>query len=131
MLGTDGDRETAEVSQKAAGKKITKLELASDKLIFTFADGSMIKLWDDGQSCCEKRYMHTDDDLPYYIGSRLLDIEIRDAPDVPDEYDYHEVQFLLVTTSKGVFTMVTHNEHNGWYGGFSIRCQDEAQRERK
>jgi hypothetical protein len=34
----------------------------------------------------------------------------------------HEVAFLEVTTDRGVFQMKNHNEHNGYYGGFLIRC---------
>ena len=40
--------------------------------------------------------------------------------DVEEEYETHEVQFLEIKTSKGIFTMSTHNEHNGYYGGFAI-----------
>ena len=39
--------------------------------------------------------------------------------------DCHEVQFLEVKTSKGSFTMSSHNEHNGYYGGFSIEVRPE------
>jgi hypothetical protein len=122
MLGMlSGNEESAETFREAIGKTITDLELESEELVFTFSDGSRMKLFDDGQSCCEERYMHTDDDLAYYIGSKLLSAETRNAPDENAEWDVHEVQFLLVTTDKGVFTMASHNIHNGYYGGFLIR----------
>ena len=111
----------------AIGKTITALTLGEDDALhFTFEDGSKIKLFDDGQSCCENRYMRTDDNLADYVGAQLLDAEIKEAPSVKYEYGEHEVQFLEVRTSKGCFTMASHNKHNGYYGGFLIRAATEA-----
>ena len=56
----------------------------------------------------------------------MLGAEIKEAPSIPTEYDEHEVQFLEVLTSKGGFTMASHNEHNGYYGGFLIRAAVES-----
>jgi hypothetical protein len=107
-------------------KKITGVSLEDDSLRFTFKDGSKIRLWDDGQSCCEHRYMTTDDDLKHYVGGTIRDVELADAPDREDEYgECHEVQFLRVKTTKGTLVVESHNEHNGYYGGFYIRI-DEA-----
>ena len=108
------------------GKIITALELKSnddygDALRFEFSDGSKIKLRDDGQNCCERRYMQTDDNLEDYIGAKLLGVEIKEAPDIIDDIgEKHEVQFLEIKTDRGVLTMANHNEHNGYYGGFKI-----------
>jgi len=129
MLG--GNNETVESVQKSLNKHISNIKIATEddenKLILEFSDSSKLYLWDDGQSCCESRYMTTDDDLKSFEDSVFLNVEIRDAPNVKeeneDEYDWgeeHEVQFLLITTSKGVFTLETHNEHNGYYSGFWI-----------
>ena len=115
-----GNEKTLNVLKSSLGKTISKVELADDKLRFTFTDNSKIILFDDGQSCCENRYMTTDDDLQFFKDCTFDKIEIRDAPNLPDEYGDHEVQFLLITTSKGIFTMETHNEHNGFYGGFEV-----------
>lgn len=41
----------------------------------------------------------------------------------PNQNDVHEVQFLVVHTDKGDLTMSSHNEHNGYYGGFSIEAR--------
>ncbi len=117
-----GNESSVNAFKSALNKEISALELKDDELYFTFSDGTKIKLFDDGQSCCENRYMTTDDDLPYYVGSVLMDAEVAEAPNRPDEYGDHEVQFLKVKTSKGVFTMESHNEHNGYYGGFSVRA---------
>ena len=109
------------------GKTIAALRLGDDDALhFEFSDGSKMKLSDEGQMCCEHRYMRTDDNLGDYVGARLLGAQIKDAPKVQDEYDSHEVQFFEVQTNKGVFTMASHNEHNGYYGGFWIKAVVES-----
>lgn len=107
------------------GKVIESVVLDSDDVLhFVFTDGSKMRLWDDGQNCCEHRYMMTDDDLSSFSGTKLVGIEVLDAPDMEDEYgNCHEVQFLEVMTNRGCFTMTTHNEHNGYYGGFCVRIE--------
>ena len=124
-----GNEDSANAVQSSIGKTITNIDMDTNDadiggaLSIMFNDGSGIKLFDDGQSCCERRYMVCDDDLPYFIGGTLVGVEVRDAPDAPAKYDYHEVQFLIVTTSKGAFTVSNHNEHNGYYGGFALRAK--------
>ncbi len=120
-----GNEDSVKSFSGSINKTIVALSISDDALHFTFDDGSKIKLFDDGQSCCENRYMRTDDELSYYIGSQLLGAEIKDAPSIECNYGEHEVQFLEVQTSKGVFTLSSHNEHNGYYGGFSIKCDIE------
>jgi len=122
-----GNADSVDAFTSAMNKTITALSLGDDDALhFAFDDGSKIKLFDDGQSCCESRYMRTDDNLADYVGAQLLGAEIKEAPSVPAKYEEHEVQFLEVRTSKGCFTMASHNEHNGYYGGFSIRAAKEA-----
>jgi hypothetical protein len=116
----------SEILKECIGKIISKVYLKDDALFFEFSDGDKIKVYDDGQSCCESRYMRTDDDLAYYAGATLMNITLENAPDVKMEYDTHEVQFLHVKTSKGSFTMSSHNEHNGYYGGFYIVIKREG-----
>jgi hypothetical protein len=114
--------------KNALGKTIASVHLDEEEseLRFKFTDGTGLKLFDDGQSCCESRYMTTDDDLTYYAGAKFMGVEIKEAPDIEDEEgDVHEVQFLEVKTDKGVFTMATHNEHNGYYGGFDITIKED------
>lgn len=119
MLGGNADSVAAFTG--AVGKTIAALRLGDDDALhFEFSDGSKMKLSDEGQSCCEHRYMRTDDDLADYVGAKLLGAEIKEAPNQPDEWGEHEVQFLEVKTDRGVFTMASHNEHNGYYGGFWI-----------
>ena len=129
MMGIiGGNRKTVEAIKQSLGKNITVLELVDDNLVLTFEDSSKLKIWDDGQSCCEDRYMRTDDNLSDYVGGQLLDIELRNAPNIvqEDEYEVHEVRFLAVKTSKGQFVMSNHNEHNGYYSGFNIEANIEA-----
>lgn len=129
MLG--GNADSVEAFKKGVGKKITALRLdkEDESLHFEFEDGYKMRLFDDGQSCCESRYMTCDDDLQSFIGSTLVEAEVREAPDVEEDYEVHEVQFLVVTTSLGQFTCETHNEHNGYYGGFWVIAQELADSE--
>lgn len=110
----------------ALGKTITALRLDDEmnELRFEFSDGTKLTLFDNGQSCCEHRYMRTDDNLDEYVGAQLMGAEIKDAPCVDDRYGVHEIQFLEVQTDRGVFTMASHNEHNGYYGGFCLVARD-------
>lgn len=125
---TDGLEEFRTVLNRAAGKVIAALTLVDDCLDCTFTDGTKIRFSDNGQSCCESRYMRTDDTLSEYIGALFLDAEIRDVPEAPEDTDdntyYHEVQFLLLHTSKGDVTLASHNEHNGYYGGFYLNVTE-------
>lgn len=118
MLG--GNKETVKAYQASLGKTIKSVTLKDDCLSMCFDDETGIQIFDDGQSCCENRYMVTDDDLLYHVGAKLLGAEVASAPDVEDDGECHEVQFLHIKTSKGTFTMSNHVEHNGYYGGFSI-----------
>jgi hypothetical protein len=117
MCGNDG---TVDAYHKAIGKTIKHIELSEDTLTLTFDDASILTVRDAGQSCCEDRYMRTDDQFEDFIGVKLLDIELKQAPDMEHQYGTHEVQFLELMTSKGALTMASHNEHNGYYGGFAI-----------
>jgi hypothetical protein len=133
MLG--GNAETVAAVKASLGKEIRAVELRSgdsdwgehvDQLRLTLNDGTTLCLWDGGQSCCEHRYMHSDADLPAFVGATLMDVSLAEAPTVSAEYDQdHEMQILNVHTSKGVLDVVTHNVHNGYYGGFWIQARLE------
>ena len=120
-----GNKNSVDAFKGALNKKIASVALEDEELRMRFTDGTGVAFFDNGQSCCESRYMRTDDDLPYFVGATLMDAEMRDSPDEEDEHgECHEVQFLIVTTSKGSFTMASHNEHNGYYGGFSLEVKE-------
>lgn len=117
-----GNEETVKAHQSAMNKTISALRLDTEDILHIgFSDGSELSARDDGQSCCEHRYMVTDDALEHYIGATFTGAELRDAPNEPDDYGDHEVQFLLINTSAGPITFASHNEHNGYYGGFAIK----------
>lgn len=116
------------------GKLITAAEMIDDgsidKLKITFDDGKNIYIWDDGQSCCEHRYMTTDDDVSTLVGGELLHIETKEGPYEEGEYgDVHETVFVEVATDKGFITITTHNQHNGYYGGFGLTITTDEDRE--
>lgn len=110
------------------GKTIASLKLDDttdpEELQLTFTDDTGIAIYDGGQTCCETRYMTTDDDLAYFVGSTFLGARVDSADTKKDEYgNPHEQAFLVISTSLGVFTIATHNVHNGCYGGFAITAK--------
>lgn len=120
-----GNNETIDAWHNSKDKVIKKLWLdeEANKFIFVFTDDSKLTLFDNGQSCCESRYMRTDgNDLQPHVGHKLVDINITGYNNTSDKYagGEHEEQFVRVTTSLGTFVLVNHNEHNGYYGGFSL-----------
>lgn len=121
MLG--GNEDSVNAYNAAVGKTISALSIDDKALRFDFADGAKLTLSDEGQSCCEHRYMRTDDDLKAFVGATFLGAEVKEAPPIVNDFgDAHEVAFLDITTDRGVFQIANHNEHNGYYGGFLIRA---------
>lgn len=92
------------------------------KIIFT--DGTTIVISDQGQSCCETRYMRTDDDLQSIVGGTIIKIEGKEGPSIEAEYEEHEICFVEIQTDKGFITLANHNEHNGYYGGFGMNISE-------
>lgn len=107
------------------GRKIVAAEMNDERFLITFEDGKRIAIWDNGQSCCEHRYMRTDDDVQSLVGHKLARIEAKDASSETDEYDVHEVCFVEIGTDAGFITLANHNEHNGYYGGFGLEISEE------
>lgn len=120
----------AAIGKRIASASLTEADgaqkLFEDRLVLRFDDGTAVALVDKGQSCCESRYLRTDDDLAYYVGAVLLDARVLDAPsvDTGDAYGDHDVAFLHVDTDRGTFTISAHAEHNGYYGGFAIQAEE-------
>lgn len=129
------NKEDVEILKQAIGKKIVGLKLdgEDESLHFVMEDDLKFRMFDGGQSCCESRYMRTDDKVEDFIGATLVDVEVAAAPEPEnkkdDDGDYygdvHEVQFLRITTDRGVLVMSNHNEHNGYYGGIYVRVDKE------
>jgi len=110
---------------KAKDKVISNVALVDNVIEITFEDNSKLRIYDNGQSCCESRYITTDDTLGEFVGARLLNIETKEAPTPVNDnsYDRHDVEFLELVSDKRPLTFTTHVEHNGYYGGFSIVLQ--------
>lgn len=100
--------------------EIQHVDRGLDKLFLTFNNGKTLVLFDDGQSCCEYRYMESDDNLDALVGYELRSIEMKDGPDVEEDYEVLECQFLEIQTSGSFVTVKNYNSHNGYYGGFSL-----------
>ena len=108
--------------KKYYGRRIIAAEINDECLIIVFEDGVKIKLWDDGQSCCEHRFITCDDDVSCLIGGRLLKIDVKKGgSEILSEYGHErEWCFVDVITTEGMITMTTHNKHNGSYSGFDL-----------
>jgi hypothetical protein len=114
-------------ADKYYGRKIHRasFDAENDRVILSFEDGVIISIFDNGQSCCESRYMVCEDDLSTLNGKTLRAIEVVEGPDAEmtdkDSDNYHEICFLEIKTNEGpIVTFSTHNEHNGYYGGFGL-----------
>ena len=105
------------------GERIQTVHLEENNLYFSMSNGASFRIFDSASYCCEKRWMHTDDDLSYYSGAVLLRAEVRDGPTKYVGVCLSEEQFLVVTTDKGSFTVVNYNEHNGSYAGFRLEIR--------
>jgi len=118
-------------ADKYYGRKIKTASLVDNKLVIEFTGkhetGKIIHVYDNGQSCCESRYMTTDDNLSDLRGGKLTEIKLKYAEDETGEYgDVHEICFLEVSTDKGSVVFANHNEHNGYYGGFGLTIVEQA-----
>lgn len=102
--------------------QVGSFELVDDEhLLIICICGSHYKIYDNGQRCCEKRWMTCDDDLSMFQGCTISDIEILDYKESDDEDecgDVEDIQFLRIMTNLGDFRICMHNNHNGYYGGF-------------
>jgi hypothetical protein len=100
-----------------------KIAYLSDNRIYLRFDGDKgITIFDNGQSCCESRYISCDDDLSSLVGGKLVHI-VTKAYKEEDEWSCHEKCFVEIQTDKGFVTFCTHNEHNGYYSGFSLKVE--------
>ena len=105
------------------GARIVSATLIRDEelaISVEIGDGvGTIRIRDDGQNCCELRWITCDDDVGSFAGARLLSVEWRPGPKSIEGYDVYETAFVRVVTSRGDIVLCTHNQHNGYYGGFT------------
>ena len=117
------------------GEKIVKAYLKEgiNEFCIVFESGTKIRILDKGQSCCEYRYMNTDDDPNCLVGHTLINIQEKDvAPlasteeeEEDDPYgNVNESTFLEIVSTGGSIVIANYNRHNGYYGGFHM-CIDE------
>ena len=116
MLGGGSEHSASEYY----GRTICEAEIVDDRLRLTLDGGKKIEIWDDGQSCCEHRFMTCDDDLSSLLGHKIVRIEVKNGPDAPAEYDCHETCFVEIGTDQNFVTLTNHTEHNGYYGSFGL-----------
>lgn len=125
--GAPHNANSVKAIESARDKIIESAKLDADDLLLAFVDGSTLRFADRGQDCCEHRYMTCDDDLQSFTGDKFIGAELSSAPERDDGYDVHEVQFLRIKLESGnVITCETHNEHNGFYGGFNVEAIYDA-----
>lgn len=115
---------------KYYGKKIIGASFSGEELRITFDDAVTISISDNGQSCCEERYMVCNDNVRSIIGNFLTKIEVKSLDkggydeDKRGDYQVHEICFLDIQTDKSLISINTHNIHNGYYSGFDINIEE-------
>lgn len=122
-----------EMQKEYGGKTLLRVALVDDVLELSFTSGEIIAI-QDHSSCCETRYMRTDDALHEYAGAVFLSADISPVGEVfrqeleamyrkDDDDRCHEVEFFRIATSKGDICFACHNEHSGYYGGFNLSVE--------
>ena len=124
MLHSLFNRNEKDEADKYYGKIRKSAEMNEEKVTIEFEDGIKIELTDEGQSCCEYRYISCDDDVNRIIGSELVKIEIKKTEEKEEDYEIHEMAFVDIQTNQCFITFCTHNEHNGYYGGFILSLKE-------
>ena len=119
MLG--GNKETVDAFQASVGETIESVVLEDDTIKVALRNGKVLVVTDTGQSCCERRWIDTDADLPSYSGKAIRGFRRSEYQNKEEaECDVHDFQSFLIDTTEGTIDFVTHVDHNGYYGGFSI-----------
>lgn len=118
-LVSDFGSNTPEIMKRCAHKEIDHIVVDENHVSILFKDLELV-IVDNGQSCCELRYMSTDDDVTYHNKSLFMGIALGSVEEVGGDGEVHDIQFLDIYTTLGVISVASHNEHNGYYGGFDI-----------
>ena len=96
------------------------IENHGERITIKTTNGKVFKIVDNGQLCCEFRYFTTDDNLTSFFGSEFMGVEQTGFTSNSEDYDEHDISFLVIHTSLGVVSFEAHNVHNGYYAGFQI-----------
>lgn len=121
----EGKESTLAIAE-SVGMTIATINVDESEVAVCFDDGSKLTIWDDGQSCCESRWLTCDDDVAAFEGAQFVGAHTSSVGEWDgdeSEFDCHDVEFLVVETSLGSFTVATHVDSNGYYGGFWIRAK--------
>jgi hypothetical protein len=109
------------MTKSCIGKIISSATVDEDGCYLGFTDGSRLSIADEGQSCCEQRYVTCDDSPEDLVGQPYAGYEVKESTnDHEDDYDVHDAVFVEVKAGLSSIVMETHNVHNGYYGGFDI-----------
>lgn len=118
------DDDVDSVIKNSLNKTIKDIHIIDDNLYINFMDGLALRVWDSQQMCCERRYMVCDDDLNEYKETQLISVNQKyTKSENKRDFIANEAVFLEFQTTNGTFTIVNHNEHNGYYGGFWIEAE--------
>lgn len=89
-------------------------------LVIVLESGWTLVFMDDcPQSCCESRYMHTDDDLSALVGETLVNVRHGGCNEEGDDVVI-EAEFVIIQTDRDSAVIGTYNSHNGYYGGLDL-----------
>ena len=128
MIDPGSNYSSLEVSNEAIsrclGKEIRCVDLdeRTNEIRIWFYDGPVLVIRDAGQSCCEHRYISTDDCVDEIYGD-LISIDTVPVETVErGSFDVQECVFLKLVTNNGTSTFKCYNLHNGYYGGFDIEA---------
>jgi hypothetical protein len=117
--------ESDDFEHEKSGDGRRKYFSVTNMIQVVFEDGSRLRIFDSGQDCCEHRYI-TSDDVGKYSprGHRMRDVVVRSLSSTENDCcGYNDIQFIEITTSGVGFDFEIHNDHNGYYAGFSIEIE--------
>lgn len=90
-------------------------------IIIEFTDGTGVFLVDNQPICCEDRYIKTEDNLEYLVGSRFHDVVISETlEDQRSIDDIKETTFIRILTDKAPAVFCAYNIHSGCYSGLDL-----------
>lgn len=78
-----GNKDTIPAYKAALGNTISAVRIIDDvdsRVELDFTNGYTLVIEDAGRSCCEARYITTDDDLNDLVGGTLHSINLKEGP---------------------------------------------------
>lgn len=101
-------------------KTIENVVLVDDNLYINFTNGTALRIWDQAQVCCERRYMSCNYKLESFQGATLLDIQFNHSEFI----NFDKVMSIEFTTSKGKFTVENHIDHDEFKFRFNLISEE-------